>query len=43
MGKDTELFHHTGGDPDSMGTLYISEASRWFDSIWTTIARPWQP
>ena len=43
MGKDTELFHHTGGDPDSMGTLYISEASRWFDSIWTTIAHPWQP
>lgn len=43
MGKDTELFHHTGGVPDSMGSLYLSEASRWFDSIWTTIARPWQP
>ena len=43
MGKDTELFHHTGGIPDSMGSLYISEASQWFDSIWTTIARPWQP
>lgn len=42
MGKDTELFHHTG-DPDSMGGLYVSEASRWFDSIWSTIARPWQP
>ncbi|BAK37965.1 putative GntR family transcriptional regulator [Microlunatus phosphovorus NM-1] len=43
MGKDTELFHHTSGEPDSIGTLYLSEAAKWFDSIWTTIARPWQP
>lgn len=43
MGKDTELFHHTSGDPDSMGSLYVGEASRWFTSIWATIARQWQP
>lgn len=43
MGKDTELFHHTSGDPDSMGSLYLGEANRWFTSIWETIARPWQP
>ena len=43
MGKDTELFHHTTGDPDSTGSLYLSEAGRWFSSIWSTIARPWQP
>lgn len=40
MGRDTELFHHhSDGDPDSMGTAYVTEARTWFDSIWTTIAR----
>ena len=43
MGKDTELFHHNSGDPDSIGSLYLTEAARWFASIWSTIARPWQP
>ena len=44
MGKDTTLFHHAAdGDPDSIGGQYISEAIRWFNSIWTTIARPYQP
>lgn len=43
MGKDTELFHHTSGDPDSIGSIYLAEAGRWFASIWSTIARPWQP
>ena len=44
MGKDTELFHHTAtADPESSGSLHISEAARWFGSIWGTIARPYPP
>jgi DNA-binding transcriptional regulator YhcF (GntR family) len=44
MGKDTELFHHTATtDPESSGSLHLSEAARWFNSIWATIARPYQP
>lgn len=43
-GKDAILFYHASdGNPDSMGGQYISEALRWFDSIWTTMARPYQP
>lgn len=42
MGKDTELFHHTAdSDPESMGSLYVHEAAKWFESIWTTISRPY--
>lgn len=42
MGKDTELFHHAvDSDPESLGTLYVNQALNWFDSIWTTIARPY--
>ncbi|QDP94820.1 GntR family transcriptional regulator [Microlunatus elymi] len=41
MGKDTALFHHTATkDPDALGTQYVTEAERWFDSVWSTIARP---
>ena len=44
MGKDTVLFHHTAtADPESSGSLHVSEASRWFGSIWSTIARPYEP
>ena len=44
MGKDTELFHHTAtADPESSGSLHLSESARWFNSIWSTIARPYQP
>jgi DNA-binding transcriptional regulator YhcF (GntR family) len=44
MGKDAVLFHHTAdGDPDSMGSLYVAEAAKWFDSVWTTIAREQTP
>lgn len=43
MGKDAELFHHTtDNDPDSMPSQYVAQALAWFDSIWTTIARPVQ-
>jgi DNA-binding transcriptional regulator YhcF (GntR family) len=44
MGKDTELFHYAAtSDPESSGSLHLSEAARWFNSIWATIARPYQP
>ena len=44
MGKDTVLFHHTAtADPESSGSLHVIEASRWFGSIWSTIARPYEP
>ncbi|TDD64490.1 hypothetical protein E1262_27975 [Jiangella aurantiaca] len=34
-GKDTVLFHHAVTDDDqSMGSLYVEQARRWFDSIW---------
>jgi DNA-binding transcriptional regulator YhcF (GntR family) len=41
MGKDTALFHHTAEtDPEALSSQYVAEAAAWFDSIWTTIARP---
>ena len=40
MGKDATLFHQAAnGDPESVGGQYISEAARWFNSVWA-IARP---
>lgn len=39
MGKDASLFHYAADGPDGIGTAYCSETKRWFDSIWTTIAR----
>jgi DNA-binding transcriptional regulator YhcF (GntR family) len=39
MGKDTVLFHHAAdGDPDSTDTQYVKEATKWFNSVWKTIA-----
>ncbi|MGL5857876.1 MAG: GntR family transcriptional regulator [Angustibacter sp.] len=44
MGKDAVLFHHTtDADPDSSGSLHVSETTKWFTSVWDTIARPFQP
>ena len=41
MGKDTALFHHTAeADPEALSSQYVAEAAAWFESIWTTIARP---
>jgi DNA-binding transcriptional regulator YhcF (GntR family) len=40
MGKDAVLFHHVAdSDPDSQGSLYVAETTKWFDSVWQTIAR----
>ncbi|AKA05402.1 GntR family transcriptional regulator [Streptomyces noursei ZPM] len=38
-GKDATLFHHAAGsDGESMGSQYVQQATRWFESIWTSIA-----
>ncbi|WP_411125913.1 GntR family transcriptional regulator [Streptomyces sp. x-19] len=38
-GKDTTLFHHAAGtDGESMGSQYVQQATRWFESVWTSIA-----
>ena len=43
MGKDTALFHHTAEtDPEALSSQYVAEAAAWFESIWSTIARPAQ-
>ena len=43
MGKDTVLFHHVAdSDPESTGSQYIAETAKWFDSVWETIARPYE-
>jgi hypothetical protein len=41
MGKDATLFHHSAdGDPDSMSSQYVAQSTRWFDSVWANVARP---
>lgn len=44
MGKDAALFHHVAdGDADSMGSLYVAETAKWFNSVWDTIAHEYTP
>ena len=38
-GKDTVLFHQENDGPGSTGTLYVEQFQRWFDSVWTSVAR----
>ncbi len=41
MGKDATLFHYAKDtDPESLGSLFVESTQIWFDSLWTTIARP---
>jgi len=38
-GKDATLFHHSAGtDEASMGSQYVEQSRKWFDSVWNTIA-----
>lgn len=40
MGKDATLFHFDSAeDGESIGALYVREAQKWFDSVWSTIGR----
>jgi hypothetical protein len=44
MGKDATLFHHSAdGDEDSLSSQYISQSRLWFESIWSTVARDYEP
>lgn len=44
MGKDTTLFNYRVDDDDaSHGTQFVQSSRAWFESIWTTIARPYTP
>lgn len=44
MGKDAVLFHHAADvDPESLASQYVSQSRAWFDSLWTTVARPLTP
>jgi len=39
MGKDTTLFHHEASeDPEAVGSQFVSQATAWFESIWTNIS-----
>jgi len=39
MGKDAVLFHWTDdGDIESVGTQFVIETRKWFDSVWDSIA-----
>ncbi|MHA6795822.1 winged helix-turn-helix domain-containing protein [Pseudonocardia bannensis] len=41
MGKDATLFHHSADvDPDSMASQFVAQSKMWFDSMWSTVARP---
>lgn len=38
-GKDTTLFHHSAdADEMSLGSKYVQQSQRWFDSVWNSIA-----
>lgn len=40
MGKDATLFHWAmNDDEDSIDSQYVSQAQRWFESVWTSVAR----
>ncbi|TCC11268.1 GntR family transcriptional regulator [Kribbella soli] len=44
VGKDTVLFHHSVTDGDrATGSQYIEQARRWFDSLWGTLGRTYEP
>jgi len=44
MGKDAILFHYAKSDDESaIGTQYVEEAQRWFDSVWESVAREYAP
>jgi len=40
MGKDAVLFHFTTSDDDtSVGAQYVTEAQKWFNSVWQTVGK----
>jgi len=43
LGKDVPLFHFSTSNEDEMANQYVQQARGWFDSVWNTIAREYQP
>lgn len=44
LGKDSTLFHFTTLDDDSShGPAYVEQTKSWFESVWSTVAREYQP
>jgi hypothetical protein len=44
VGKDAVLFHHSVSDDDrATGSQYVDQARRWFDSLWGTLGRTYEP
>lgn len=44
VGKDTVLFHHSVSEGDrATGAQYVEQARRWFDSLWGTLGRTYEP
>jgi DNA-binding transcriptional regulator YhcF (GntR family) len=43
MGKDATLFHFAASDDNnSLSAEYVSQARKWFDSVWTTVGRVYE-
>jgi DNA-binding transcriptional regulator YhcF (GntR family) len=44
MGKDATLFHYSASEDGdkSSGPEFVAQAQVWFDSLWNTIARPYE-
>lgn len=44
MGKDAVLFHHESTEDESdVGTQYVAESRKWFESVWSTVGRDFKP
>jgi hypothetical protein len=44
MGKDAVLFHYaTSDDESTVDSLYVTEAQKWFNSVWETVAKEYTP
>ncbi|GGJ89045.1 hypothetical protein GCM10010123_18270 [Pilimelia anulata] len=45
MGKDAILFPFAPGDEEDQeyDRLYVQQAAAWFESVWSTIAEPYEP
>lgn len=44
LGLDSMYFHHALSDgPDTPGAQFVGQARKWFASVWTSIAKEYQP
>jgi hypothetical protein len=40
LGLDATLFHFSATEEGGQGAEYVRSSQRWFDSLWSTIAKP---